>query len=228
MDAPIVKAAVQAATLSALSNILGQLITCYQSKTPFHLNTTQLTHFVLFSLLATPPNYLWQAWLEAQFPGYTQSLPPPAKEDIPDDAITTGRGDATATSTRHRPTTTADEKPPRTLNHDSLATPPAETRAKLHLGNTAAKFALDQTLGAGVNTLLFIAGIALLRGQSWESVQEQVRGKFWPMIFAGQKLWPAVSVLSFTVVPLEHRTLFGSVVGLFWGVYLSLVSAGGK
>lgn len=37
-----------------------------------------------------------------------------------------------------------------------------------------------------------------------------------------------MSILSFTVIPFEYRVLFGSVVGLFWGIYLSLVSGGKK
>lgn len=101
-------------------------------------------------------------------------------------------------------------------------------RKKLNITNTAIKFALDQTLGAAANTILFIAGIALLRGHTLPSIHQDVQDSFWPMIFAGQKLWPAVSVLSFTVIPFEHRTLFGSIVGLFWGVYLSLVAGGKK
>lgn len=48
------------------------------------------------------------------------------------------------------------------------------------------------------------------------------------MTFAGQKLWPAVSILSFTIIPLEQRMLFGSVAGLFWGTYLSLIAASSK
>jgi hypothetical protein len=51
------------------------------------------------------------------------------------------------------------------------------------------------------------------------------RDQFWPMVFAGQKLWPAVSIVNFTLVPLHFRTLVGSVVGLFWGIYLSLISS---
>lgn len=43
-----------------------------------------------------------------------------------------------------------------------------------------------------------------------------------PLIFAGQKLWPAVSIISFTLVPLEYRTAFGGIVGIGWGIYLSL------
>lgn len=66
--------------------------------------------------------------------------------------------------------------------------------------------------------------MALLRGRSWSTIYREIQAQFWPMIFAGQKLWPAVSILSFTIVPLEHRMLFGSVAGVLWGVYLSLIA----
>lgn len=39
---------------------------------------------------------------------------------------------------------------------------------------------------------------------------------------AGYKLWPLVSLLNFTVVPVERRVVVASVVGLGWGVYLAL------
>lgn len=41
----------------------------------------------------------------------------------------------------------------------------------------------------------------------------------------GWKLWPIVSLLNFTVVPVHRRILVGSVVGLFWGIFLSLLAA---
>jgi hypothetical protein len=75
---------------------------------------------------------------------------------------------------------------------------------------------------------MFIAGIALLRGQSWDSAMRDVREQYLPMTMAGLKLWPAVSILSFSVIPLEHRMLFGSVAGLFWGVFLSLAAGSSK
>lgn len=102
---------------------------------------------------------------------------------------------------------------------------PREAVKKLNIKNTAIKFCLDQTVGAAVNTILFIAGIALMRGHSLESIQQDIQEQFWPMIFAGQKLWPMVSLLNFTLVPFEYRTLFGSVVGLFWGIYLSMITS---
>lgn len=94
---------------------------------------------------------------------------------------------------------------------------------QLNVKNTAIKFALDQTVGAAVNTVLFIAGIGLIRGQSLNFVLKDVQEQFWPMIFAGQKLWPLVSILCFTLVPLQYRMLVGNIAGVIWGVYLSLV-----
>lgn len=41
-------------------------------------------------------------------------------------------------------------------------------------------------------------------------------------MLAGYKLWPAFSVVSFTLVPVERRTLLGSLVGFGWGVFLAL------
>ena len=44
----------------------------------------------------------------------------------------------------------------------------------------------------------------------------------WPIMSAGYKFWPAVSLICFTLVPVERRTLVGSLVGFGWGVYLAL------
>ena len=46
--------------------------------------------------------------------------------------------------------------------------------------------------------------------------------EFWPIMIAGYKLWPIVSVANFTVVPVERRVLVGSIVGLGWGVFMAL------
>ena len=78
------------------------------------LDVFPLLHFVLFALLNTPPNFLWQQFLEDKFPAY------------------------------------------------SLADDGAK---RLNKPNTAKKFALDQTVGAAINTLLFIAVIGAFRGK---------------------------------------------------------------
>lgn len=41
----------------------------------------------------------------------------------------------------------------------------------------------------------------------------------------GYKLWPLVSLLNYTVVPVEKRVVVGSLVGLGWGVFLAMKAA---
>jgi hypothetical protein len=90
---PIVKATIQAAVLSAISNILAQLISCHRAGVStqdlpllsqlvsdrtdlfvqhgYSLDSGPLVTFVAFTLISCPPNYLWQSWMESTFPGYT-------------------------------------------------------------------------------------------------------------------------------------------------------------
>jgi hypothetical protein len=43
-----------------------------------------------------------------------------------------------------------------------------------------------------------------------------------PLMINGWKLWPMVAFLNFVFVPVNHRIIVASIVGLFWGIYLSL------
>lgn len=214
----------QAAALSGFSNVLAQLIRCWREGTPYTLNTVDVFQFVLFSILACPPNFIWQSWLEAKYPAYTVTLPPVEREALVDQTVkgrTTeekrGAGDA---AIDHNELNTGAM-----TEHGKQAS--QSQGRKLNVKNTAIKFTLDQTLGAAANTILFIAGIALIRGQSTASIQQDLSEKFWTMIFAGQRLWPAVSLANFTLVPLEYRMLVGNCAGLGWNVYLSLQAGSG-
>ncbi|KAL1311233.1 hypothetical protein AAFC00_001423 [Neodothiora populina] len=320
MASPIVKATIQAASLSAVSNILAQLISCYQTGKSFSIDPVPLGQFVTFSLMSCPPNYLWQSWLEATFPGYTaasehgtmdsiaqnagvkqitdktgpalQALnekTAPALQSISD---TTGpalqalnektapafqtisdQTSAAASATqdseivhqvRRRATegvetvkakakeyearaglNSAFTKASDLITPQTFSTPDGKiiekaadgavqpdtrssTKKKLNVKNTAIKFSLDQTFGAIVNTVFFIAGIGALRGESLAYIASNVKNDSIPLLLAGQKLWPAVSLISFTLIPVEQRTVFGGVVGVGWGIFLSLLAGGKK
>ncbi|KAF7113984.1 hypothetical protein CNMCM5793_006167 [Aspergillus hiratsukae] len=104
-------------------------------------------------------------------------------------------------------------------------------KQRLNLKNTVAKVVIDQTVGAAINTVAFIMTMGLLRGQDFEVIKAQIhnpglmrRQDFWPIMLAGFKLWPFVSILNFTVVPADKRLLVGSLFGVIWAVYLSLMS----
>lgn len=91
------------------------------------------------------------------------------------------------------------------------------------------KFLLDQTIGALVNTLMFLAYMAYFNasqqdGQdTWSAVAKDCSDKTWPMMKDGYKFWPAVSLISFVWIPVDKRVVFGCSVGVIWGIYLSLI-----
>ncbi|KAL2844700.1 hypothetical protein BJX68DRAFT_242868 [Aspergillus pseudodeflectus] len=98
-------------------------------------------------------------------------------------------------------------------------------KPKLNVRNTVAKIIVDQVIGGAWNTVAFIATMGLLRGQDYEVIKGQIQNDFWPIMLAGLKLWPFVSILNFTVVPADKRLLVGSLFGVVWGIYLSLMAA---
>lgn len=126
--------------------------------------------------------------------------------------------------------------------------------APLSYKNTAIKFVLDQTLGAAVNTLLYSTFIRSLRAatahapptmsffkavewwlaagavdftavnfhQVWLAAQDE----FWPIVRAGWKLWPFVSLINFTLIKsVQGRNLFGAIAGVAWGIYICIATA---
>lgn len=123
---------------------------------------------------------------------------------------------------------------------------------KLNIGNTIIKMILDQTIGAAVNTFLFSIFMhsiqaAMLRplgspDQSvqylfsrgainyaqvdWTRVVALSRAEFYPILVAGWRLWPVVSLINFVFIKsIEGRNLVGSLAGVGWGVYMSLITA---
>ncbi|QUC18102.1 uncharacterized protein UV8b_02343 [Ustilaginoidea virens] len=211
---PIFSATLQAALLGATSNILAQLIEAYRKQAALRVDWIPVFQFLLFSIISTPPNFIWQDFLESTFP---------------------------ARRRRH-----AAKSPPE-------AGGDAE-RAPLDKRNTLVKFALDQTVGAVFNTLLFsiyIHSIHLAMPHApritsftkatgyWLSpgaidfsavdmkvVLDAAFAEFWTIVLAGVKLWPAVSLVNYTLVKtVEGRNLVGCVAGLGWGVYMSMIAA---
>lgn len=196
MPSPIVQQTIMAAVLSATSNVLAQLITAQKTGQAFTIDPAPVFKFVLFTALSTPPNVLWQEFLEDVFPG--QKKLPPAASKTPN-----------------------GEKPANDVVKDKAQ----EKSAGMDWKNVFMKFLLDQTVGGVVNTVLFIAGMKALNGAGSQEIKAAVQEGLWPIFLAGTKLWPAVSLISFTMVPVDKRVLFGSIVGVAWGVYLSLMAA---
>ncbi|KAM4065179.1 peroxisomal protein [Hirsutella rhossiliensis] len=214
----LLDATLQQALLGAASNVLAQLITASKNKTELSVDWIPVFQFLLFSIISTPPNFLWQVYLESTYPAHPPAAPAPhAKKS------------------------------------DTAKRPPSQP-APLSIRNTVAKFALDQTVGAVVNTLLFSVFIHSLQDAMapapritslpkaaayWTTpgaidlarvrfadVWAVSLADFWPIVMAGLKVWPAVSLLNFTVIKtVPARNLVGALVGVAWGIYMSMVAA---
>ena len=96
---------------------------------------------------------------------------------------------------------------------------------QLDIPNTLRKFLFDQTLGAFVNTLAFVAAMAAFKGRTAKVVQREVERDVIPLMINSWKVWPFVALINFTFVPVSRRVIVSSIVGLFWGIYLSMFAA---
>ncbi|KAI2470135.1 hypothetical protein F4781DRAFT_430714 [Annulohypoxylon bovei var. microspora] len=226
---PIVTATIQSAVLAATSNLLAQSLTAYQNEISLLIDWVPVFQFVLFSLISVPPNFLWQESLESSFPAYHMS----------------------PTSAAVASAAANDEKElDREAKEGKLVEP------KLNVANTAIKMILDQTIGAVVNTILFSLfmhsiqeamvrplGTPLSRPDQsvqylfsrgaiayskvdWTGVAARSRAEFYPILVAGWKVWPIVSLINFAFIKsIEGRNLVGSLAGVGWGIYMSLIAS---
>ncbi|KAL4803281.1 hypothetical protein BDV18DRAFT_145551 [Aspergillus unguis] len=186
---PIARATLQAALMSAVSNVLAQGITAYRDNKPFVLDRQPLFQFTTSALILSPLAFLWLEGLEQWLPGDEQGPEPKGPKKENEKGARDGKD------------------------------------KKLNVKNTIAKIVVDQVIGGALNTFMFLSVMGLLRGDSIDVVKDEVQANFLPLMLAGLKLWPFVSILNFTVVPADQRLLVGNLFGLAWGVYLSLVSA---
>ncbi|CAK7203578.1 hypothetical protein SEUCBS139899_006313 [Sporothrix eucalyptigena] len=208
MRSHMTAAVVQATTLGAASNILAQFISAYRgssgsdghhrSASPIaFIDMPQLLRFVIFALLTAPMNYKFQQLLEYAFPAH-------------------GNG-RRMVQFRHRHRDIDLERLEKEREKNS---PP-----RFDWKNTMAKWFLDCiSLGTFINTAAFLIIMGVLKGQSVGQIGVNLRNELAPIIFAGYRVWPFASFISFTCLPLERRIAWLSLVGLLWGVYMSTVA----
>ncbi|KAF2101958.1 hypothetical protein NA57DRAFT_53899 [Rhizodiscina lignyota] len=202
MPSPMINATLQATAISAISNLLAQFIEAYIAEKPFSFDPLEFVRFLLCTVITAPPNYYWQGWLEKTWPGYEPgAAPTPPKDDIE----LAEKGDRVSEKEKEQ---------------HQLSKP------RLNKRNTFTKWFVDCiTLGAIGNTVAFLLIIGVLKGYDMAAIRKNIREETIPIIVAGYRIWPIASIISFTFIPWERRIVFFSVVGLFWGIYMSLISA---
>ncbi|GAQ82674.1 hypothetical protein KFL_001190170 [Klebsormidium nitens] len=86
------------------------------------------------------------------------------------------------------------------------------------------KVGIDQTIWSGIWNSIYYATLGALRAESPTTIWRELRGTFVPMLTAGWKLWPFAHLITYGVVPVEHRLLWVDMVELVWVTMLSMIS----
>jgi protein Mpv17 len=86
------------------------------------------------------------------------------------------------------------------------------------------KILVQQSLFVPVVNTYFFGMQTLLAGGSFEDAKERVKAAV-PVSWKNSwKLWPMVTAISFTYIPPQYRSAFGSLFATVWQTYLSWVN----
>lgn len=67
---PIVSSCVLSLAIGCASNVIAQKLKAYSNDAPFVFDGPLFVHFAILAVITTPVNYCWQNWLERTFPGW--------------------------------------------------------------------------------------------------------------------------------------------------------------
>ncbi|KAI8722056.1 hypothetical protein NCS52_00348600 [Fusarium sp. LHS14.1] len=208
LSSPMLVAALQNATLGAFANVLAQLITAYRTESDVTIDWIPVFQFLLFNLICTPPNFMWQDFLETTFPAHPKPKSPKEKNTKPKLSV---RNTAIKFF--------LDQTVGAALNTLLFSTYVHSFRLALH--PVPVITSLPKTVA-----FLTSPGALNFSRVDWPTVWAAAKDEFVPFVVAGWKLWPAVSLVNFAAIKtVEGRNLVGALAGVAWGVYVSLVSA---
>ncbi|KAG9696126.1 hypothetical protein KCU95_g4541, partial [Aureobasidium melanogenum] len=202
MLSPIASSTLQATAIAATSNVIAQLLEQRSKQTASGFSMPDFLRFVIFTLLTAPPNYLWQHALERMFPGRKPLNP--TKTMLPRYEIRELNGPSGEEGSQQQ----------------------EEPETKLDWKNTMIKWFIDCiTLGALLNTGLFIILMGIMKGRSMHQIGFALRTSTFSIIYASYTIWPLASIVNFSLIRVEKRIVFLSLVGLVWGIFLSLTAS---
>jgi hypothetical protein len=77
---------------------------------------------------------------------------------------------------------------------------------------------------APVSISLTFTGLNFLHGRSFDTAIVKIQSDLPRTYLSGACYWPLVSAFNFRFTPLEYRPLFGSIAGVLWNIYLSVIA----
>ncbi|KAG9303172.1 hypothetical protein G9A89_001788 [Geosiphon pyriformis] len=86
------------------------------------------------------------------------------------------------------------------------------------------RVAMDQIFFAPCFMGIFFIAQGIMEGQKLESIKKKLEKGYPSALVNNYKLWPAVQLINFRFVPLQHRLLVVNTIALGWNTYLSLIN----
>jgi len=93
-------------------------------------------------------------------------------------------------------------------------------------GTSAAvkKMLMDQTLWAPSFLAMFFCLVGAMNGKEVEEIKDKFRSDYIDAMKINYMIWPAVQIVNFKFVPMQHRVIVVNIVALFWNTYLAYTS----
>lgn len=87
--------------------------------------------------------------------------------------------------------------------------------------SVATKIVVNQALFTPLFNSYFFGMQSFLAGDNLVEVWERIKRTVPTSMINSVKLWPAVTAINFTFIPIEYRSVFAGVIAVGWQTYLS-------
>ncbi|KAL6740056.1 hypothetical protein Aduo_013444 [Ancylostoma duodenale] len=84
-----------------------------------------------------------------------------------------------------------------------------------------ARVAIDQIAFAPVFNAIILLNLRLLERLGFETSWRKMKEDWWTIYTSSLKVWPAVQIINFYLIPLNMRVIVIQLVAFFWNAYLS-------
>ncbi|KAK6633264.1 hypothetical protein RUM44_003865 [Polyplax serrata] len=83
------------------------------------------------------------------------------------------------------------------------------------------KVTVDQLMFAPAFLVVIMTVVSAVQGNSVREINDKIALDYTDVLISNYKLWPAVQLLNFYMVPLNYQVLTVQIVAIFWNTYLS-------
>jgi protein Mpv17 len=87
------------------------------------------------------------------------------------------------------------------------------------------KVVVDQAIWGPIWNNTYLLLIGLMKRERLDVIWDDVRKSTLPMVLSGLKLWPAAHLVTYGLIPVEHRLLWVDAVEIIWVTVLSTQAA---